>query len=206
MELRDYLKIIGKYWLTIVGLTALVTIATIAWSVTQPVKYESSIVIAVNKPNTVPQRNASYFQYDKYYSIQASSLYADTLNAWLSSAGTAKEIYEKAGYAVPDVSIKKLGRIFKARRLPPVTLGVSVVDRDKEKAEKLVTAASQVLEARTEEQRKGDDPDHYFTLINDTIVTAEAKQDVPLNTAIGLIAGLILGFIVAFLRDYLRRS
>jgi capsular polysaccharide biosynthesis protein len=206
MELRDYFKIIGKYWLTIVGVTVVITGLTVAWSVMQPVKYESSITVAVNKPNTVPQRTAAYFQYDKYYSIQASSLYADTLSAWLSSAGTTKEIYEKAGYPVPDISIKKLGREFRPRRLPPVTLSISVVNTDRAKAEKLATAAGDVLEARTEEQRRGDDPDHYFTLISDPAVTAEVRQDLALNTLIGLVAGLILGFILAFLRDYLRRS
>lgn len=206
MELRDYLKIIGRSWPLIIGTTLVITLLVVAWSVLQPVKYESAATLVVNKPNTVPQRAANYFQYDKYYSIQASSLYADTLTAWLSSPSTSKEIYEKAGLPVPEVSLKKLGRIFKPRRLPPVTLGVTVIDTDRDKAERLVNAAVAIMEQKTEEQRKGDDPDHYFTLISSPAVTAEARQDLLLNTIIGLVGGLLAGLVAAFLKEYLRRS
>lgn len=206
MELRDYLKILGQSWLSIALITLIVAVLTAVWSVAQPIKYESAITMMVNKPNTVPQRSANYFQYDKYYSIQASSLFADTLTAWLSSPSTAKEIYEKAGLTVPNVNLKKLGRIFKPRRMPPVALSVTVTDQDLDKAEKLVNAAADVLEEKTEQQRKGDDPDHYFTLISGSVVTAEAKPDLLLNTLIGLVGGFILGLIVAFLRAYLRQA
>ncbi len=206
MELRDYIKILRNSWAMITSITVIVALLTAAWSVIQPVKYESSATIVVNKPNPVPQRNASFYQYDKYYSIQASSLYADTLAAWLSSPQTAKEIFERAGYPVPNVNLKKLGRIFKPHRLPPVTLNVSVIDQDQTKAEKLAAAAVSVLQDRTLEQRKQDDPDNYFSLITGKPVAAESKQDLALNTIIGLIGGLILGLIAAFLRQYMKES
>ncbi len=205
MELKDYLKIIGRSWVTILGLAAAVAILTLAWSLLTPIKYESSAAVVVNKPNPVPQRGANYYQYDKFYSIQASSLQADTLTAWLSSAGTAKEIYEQAGLPVPEVNLKKLSKIFKPRRLPPATLNVTVADRDKARAEKLVTAAVDILEKRTEDQRKADDPDHYFNLLTSRVVTAPAKPDLMLNIVLGLIGGLILGLMTAFLKEYLRR-
>ncbi len=206
MELKDYLRMISRSWQLIIGITILVTALVLVWSVLQPVKYESSTTVVVNKPNPVSQRSVSFFQYDKYYSIQASSLFADTLTAWLSSPSTAKEIFEKAGFPVPDVNLRKMSRIFKPRRLPPATLNVTVVDKDREKAEKLVSAAVAVIEEKTEEQRKNDDPDHYFTIISGSMVTAAAKQDLLINTLVGLIGGLILGLIGGFLREYLRKQ
>jgi len=206
MELRDYLKIIGRSWGIIAGITIVVMILVGIWSVAQPLKYDASIAVAVNKPNVVPQRGASYFQYDKYYSIQASSLYADTLTAWLSSPSTAKAVFEKAGLPVPNVNLRKLGRIFKPRRLPPVSLIVTYTDVDKDKAEKLVNASVAVLQDRADQQRKNDDPDQYFTLLTDSTVVAENKQDLALNLVIALVGGLILGLIAAFLREYLRKA
>lgn len=205
MELKDYIRIISKSWLMILIITLLVTLATVIWSKVQPLKYESGVTLVVNKPNTVPQRAVGYYQYDKFYSIEASSLYADTLTSWLSSAGTAKEIFEYAGLPVPNVSLKKLGRIFKPRRLPPVTIGVTVINKDRERAEKLVKAAVAVVEEKTEEQRRGDDPDHHFAIIAGPTVTAEVRQSIALNSLLGLIAGLIIGLAVAFLREYLKK-
>lgn len=206
MELRDYLKIIGKSWSFVLGITAITAILVGIWSVMQPVKYEASVTVAVSKPNTVPQRGANYYQYDKYYSIQASSLYADTLAAWLSSPSTAEEIFEEAGLPVPNVNLRKLGRIFKPRRLPPVSLNITASDRDKSKSEKLVNASVAILEARTTAQNKSDDPEHHFSLIKDKTVVAENRQDLTLNLAIGLLAGLLIGLMAAFLRDYLKKA
>lgn len=206
MELRDYLLIIKKSWGLIVWITLLITIATIIWSVTQPIKYEAGVTIVVNKSNPVPQRNANFFQYDKYYSIQASSLQADTLAAWLTGPGTAQEIFAKAGYVVPDESLKKLGRIFKPRQLPPVTLIITLTDKDKTKAEKLVQATVTLLDEKTKEQRKNDDPDNYFSIISGPTVVAQAKQDLLVNTLLALLGGAIVGLIVAYLKHYLKES
>lgn len=206
MELKDYLSIIAKSWLSILFTTLAITLIVIVWSTMIPLKYESSATVVVNKPNTVPQRGASYYQYDKYYSIQASSLQADTLTAWLSSPSTAKEIYEKADLPVPDVNLKKLSRIFKPRRLPPATLNITVKDAQKERAEKLVAAAVAVLEDKTAEQRRGDDPEQQFNLISGAIVTAEAKPDKAINAALGLVAGLFFGLVIAFGGEYRRHS
>lgn len=206
MELRDYLKILGRSWGLILTLTILVTAATIIWTKVTPVKYDSSVTMVVNKPNTVPQRTANYFQYDKYYSIQASSLFADTLTAWLSSPSTAKEIYEKAGLEVPDVSLKKLGKIFKPRRLPPVTIGITVTDKDKDRAEKLVKAAAAIMDEKTTQQHEGDDPDHYFTLISGPVATAQNKPDMAVNIILGVLGGLILSLVIVYVREYLKQS
>lgn len=204
MELKDYLRIIGQGWALILGLTASVTLLVIAWTVYQPLKYESSVAVVVNKPNPVAQSGANYFQYDKYYSIQASSLYADTLAAWLASPSTAKEIYAKAGLTVPDVPLKKLSRIFKPRQLPPVTLNVTAKDKDQTRAERLANAAAAILEEKTEEQNKSDNPEHHFILIKGQTVTAAARPDFIINTLVGLVAGLIIGLSTAFLRQYLK--
>jgi capsular polysaccharide biosynthesis protein len=206
MELRDYLQLIRKSWLMIAVMALIVSVGSALWAQLQPVKYEASATIVVTKPNTVPQRSANYFQYDKYYSIQASGLYADTLAAWLSSAGTAEEIFIKAGYPVPSTSIKKLGRIFKPRRQPPVTITLNLVDPDRDKAQKLVNAAVTIMKEKTDLQQKTDDPENYFNIINGPTVLAEVRPDLVINTGVGLLAGLVLGFIVAFLREYLRQE
>jgi capsular polysaccharide biosynthesis protein len=206
MELRDYLKILGNSWLTIALITLAAAGLAAAWSKAQPSKYESSVTMVVNKPNTIPQRSVEYFQYDKYYSIQASSLFADTLTAWLSSPSTAQEIYVKAGLPVPDVNLKKLSRIFKPSRMQPATISLTVREDEKVEAEKLINAAVAVMQDKTTQQHEGDDPDHYFSLISGAVATAELKQDTLLNVAIGLLSGLVLSLILVFMRDYLRRS
>jgi capsular polysaccharide biosynthesis protein len=204
MELKDYLKIIGKSWATIFGIAAIVTILVTIWTMIQPLRYDASNTIVVNKPDPVSQRDASYYQYDKYYAIQASSLYSDTLAAWLSSPDTAKEIYEKAGYPVPDVTIKKLAKIFKPRQQPPVTVSVTIRDQDKDKAERLVNAAVDVLKSKVDQQHASDAQGDHFEIFNGKTIVLPAREDLLLNMVIGAVAGLIVGFMTAFLKEYLR--
>lgn len=204
MELKDYLKIITSSWSFILGVTVVTTLVFTIWSIMQPLRYDASNTIVVHKPDQVAQKTAAFYQYDKYYSIQASSLYADILASWLASPDTAKEIFEQADYPVPDVSLKKLTKIFKPRRQPPVTISVTIRDQDKEKAERLVNGAIEVLKNKVTLQQSNEVVGENFAIFNGKTIVVPARVDLLLNMVLGLIAGLLLGFTAAFTRQYLR--
>lgn len=197
MELSLYWQIIKDRLKLIVTVLLIVWLGTAGYIVSQPTKYEASVTIAVNKPNPVSAREVSYFQYDKYYSLQASSLYADTLAAWLASPGTAQEIFQTAELPVPNISLKKLAKIFKPRRLPQVTLVVNVSDQDPERATRLIKAVVTTMNRKTAESQQNDNSDNYFNLLADTPVVAKVKTDYPLTIAISTLAGLIIGLSLA---------
>lgn len=205
MELRDYLKIITRSAGLIASMAVLFAVLAGIWSVRQPIRYESNAIIVVDKPTIAPA-GATEYQYDKYYALEASDLFADTLAVWLASPSTVQRIYTAAGYEVPEISLKKMARIFKVNRQPTSNVIVTIADTDETKSRKLIDAAVAVTDEYVISQRNDEDPSQFFTIDAGETVTGVLKQNTVINVILGLLAGLILGMILAFLRAYLKQK
>lgn len=203
MELRDYLKIINQSIAVIISLFIIGSLAGYLWAKKQPIKYETSASAVVDKPSTAAAAGDTY-RYDKYYALQASGLFADSLAAWLSSPSGVYEAYEKAGLPVPDISLKKLSQTFRVNREPTSSLVVSIVDTDQLRGEKLANAAISAMEEQLIAQRSDEDPDQFFTLAKNQVVSGKVKVNPAVNLVLGALGGLILGLIYAFGRAYLK--
>lgn len=203
MELKDYFKIIKQSLAVIIALFVLGGLGGYLWAKKQPIKYETSASAVVDKPSTAAAAGETY-RYDKYYALQASGLFADSLAAWLSSPSGVHEAYEKAGLPVPEISLKKLSQTFRVNREPTSSLVVSIVDTDQSRSEKLANAAMSALEEQLTAQRSDEDPDQFFTLAKNQVVTGKVKASPAVNSVLGALGGLILGLIYAFGRAYLK--
>lgn len=204
MELRQYFKIIGKYkvifWVAVIVLT----LGAFVFTKLQPKTYLASTALTVNKASALKQSQVNYYLYDNYYNVQSSSLFSQIVTSWYSSAAVVAEIYRKADLPVPNVSQKNLAKTFKAGRVEPATLNVSISGSDKEAITKLINASIEVMQAKTNELGRTDSENVYDLVVFPSIVN-ETTPNIWLNTIIGLIAGLFLGAILTLAVEYFRK-
>lgn len=205
MELREYFRIIGKYkvifWIAVVVLT----LGAFAFTQMQPKSFLASTTITVNKSSTLKQSQVNYYLYDNYYNVQSSSLFSMIVTSWYDSPAGVKEIYTKAGIPLPDVSQKALRKTFKAARVEPATIHVSLTGTNKEGIEKLINASFEVVQAKTNELGRTD-AENVYDIVKFPPIVSETTANLWLNTIIGLVAGLFLGAILALAVEYFKKE
>ncbi|HLB95764.1 MAG TPA: Wzz/FepE/Etk N-terminal domain-containing protein [Patescibacteria group bacterium] len=205
MELREYFKIIGKYRTLFWAVVILATLLAFIFTKLQSQSYLASSTLTVNKSSVLKQTEVDYYVFDNYYNVQSSGLFSQIVTSWFESPAVVKEIYSKADIALPDVSQRKLSRTFKAIRIEPATIHVSLTGSNRDEAEKLINAAALVMQDKTNELGKSD-KESVYDIVKFTPIVSETTADLWLNTLIGLIAGLIGGVILALAVDYFRKG
>jgi capsular polysaccharide biosynthesis protein len=80
MELKEYIKIIRKEFKLILIAAIITGSSALLFSTIQPVKYETSLSLFVNKDKT---QETDDFKYDGYYALQASEIISDSIEQWL---------------------------------------------------------------------------------------------------------------------------
>ncbi|AKM82658.1 TPA: hypothetical protein DD449_01030 [Candidatus Berkelbacteria bacterium] len=204
MELKEYFKIIGKHLWVFVTIILLTTVFAFGFTKAKPTTYTSSTTFTVNKASALKQSQANYYLYDNYYNVQSSGLYAQVVASWFSSPAVVTDIYQKAGIAVPNVSQNTLGKTFKATYDQPSVINVSISGSDQTELQKLMNAAYDVLQAKTDELGQNDVS--FYELAKFEPVVTKDNPSLILNTVIGLIAGIILGALIALAVEYFKED
>lgn len=195
MELRDYFKIIGRHWVIFIIIVLLGGVSALYFTKKQGSTYTASTTFTVNKNSVLPQSKTSYYLYDNYYNVQSAGLFSQIVTTWFASPSLVKEVYQTAGVEVPNVSQKSLSKTFKAVREEPATINVSISGSDSAELDKLINAASTVLQEKTNEL--GKNQDSFYEIAKFTPIVSKNTPNIMLNTIIGLVAGAILGVMVA---------
>lgn len=205
MDLKDYLVILKRNLLLIVVVLLLFCLGGYFATYRQPVSNQASSTLEVQRYETQKQSDVNYFQYGNFYGEQVSSAISDNLSGWLSSPSTVAEIFNQAGYALPNTSLKNLAKIFTAKKTisSSAVLNVSYSDSDKEKARKLTETATRVLKAKAEDSNKIGTS--YVTVQIGTPVIVEAPKAYGLNIAISAFFGLVISLIIVSIREALRK-
>lgn len=203
MELREYFRIIGKYWKVFWGMVIGIIIATFIFTQTKPQTYLASTTLTVNKASAIKQSQVNYYLFDNYYNVQSSGLFSQIVVSWFGSPAVVKDIYQKAGVTLPNVSQSKLAKEFKAIREEPATINVSITGTDKDEMNRLINAAAEVMQEKTNELGKND-KDNIYDLVKFTSIVTETTPNLWFNILIGAFAGIILGAILALAIDYFR--
>lgn len=203
MELREYLAIIGKRSWLFITVILLITMGTYLFTVSQPKSYDaSSFVNVVVKQST--EQKPDYYDYDNYYSLQASSLFADTIIAWLKDPSNVIKIYNQAQIERPDIKLNNFSRLIKTRKNNPATVQVMFNHKDKLIAESLINTTVKFIEDKTNQWAQQDlIKDVYID--NSQPIVIEYKPSVLLNTVIGFVAGIVLGLALVFFVEYLKK-
>jgi len=205
MELREYVKIIRRYWFVFWGAIIIVALASFLYTKLQPKSYLASTTLTVNKASAIKQSQANYYLFDNYYNVQSSALFSQIVVSWFSSPAVVKAIYEKAHVPLPDISQSNLAKTFKANREEPSTIKVSLVGVNKDETTNLMNAAADVIQENTNELGR-QDKENVYDIVKFSPLVSDNSSNLVLNTIIGLIIGIIFGVILAIAIDYFRAA
>lgn len=208
MELRDYLKIIGKKIWVFLACIIIITLGSYLFTKMQPISYEggfSAYVIVNDGANSNLSINDKYFSYDDYYAWQSSTAFADTVVSWLGDPANITEIYAKTNSTINTGGLKNYSKLFTVKKQLPSTVVVSIDSRDKNEVENLLAGAQEFIKAKTADWINRGIIQNTAIDVNNSIIVTQ-KPAVALNSALGLVAGIIIGLVLVFFVDYMTRK
>ena len=200
MELKEYLKIIKRDSKLIIIISIVTAVSAFAFSIAQPIKYETSLSLSIIKDST---QITDDFKYDGYYAFQSSEIIADSIEQWLKSPEVVNAIYQKAEIKQDFKNIKSYTKKFTAQKMSPQYVEVKFKSETTEEAKKVSMAVVEIINAKIEKLKKNSEQEISFLISSEDPVIVKSSPDAFLNLIIGLISGLALGVFVIFLRRYL---
>lgn len=91
------------------------------------------------------REESATFEFDGYYALQATDLFAATVAAWAKSPEVVVAAYDRAGIEGRSADARVLVRAVEANKRSPQLVQVAVTHRDRETAEQLARGLQEVL-------------------------------------------------------------
>ncbi len=201
MELRDYINV---YWhqRLMIGLIVLIATGTaLVIAGTRPERTGVSVSFSINRTN---REATTQYQYDGYYALQASDLFAQTVVSWFSTPSVLLEVYHQANLDPAIQSVNSLPTRFSVRKYSSQNIVVKYTETDKDRATKLADSLKTVMESKASKLNQTSDGKSLFEIVGGTPVIAPAKPNLGLIAAVAAVLSLALGMFVAAARQYLR--
>lgn len=203
MELRDYLKV---YWSQRVMIGIMVVVATVGAAVVahfQPVRYGVSESFAINRIN---RQTTTQYQYDDYYALQASDLFAQTVVSWFSTPSVLQEAYLAANLDPNIDSVNSLPSRFRVKKYSSQNIVVRYTESTSERAAKVAQGIRSVMEQRTTVLNQSAEGKALFEIVGSTPVIAPVKVSPLLAGTIAFIAMAAISMLLAVTRFYLMQE
>lgn len=197
------MSIFKKYFWVIILITSVGLISALVFSFVKSAYYDTSISFSINRIN---QQETPEYQYDGYYSIQASDLFSQTVMSWFLTPSVLLEIYEEAVIDPQISSIEEISSRFKTKKFSPQNIVVRFKEKDNQRAEKLSAAIIKIIQDKSIESNRTSSQKALFEVIGNKPVIVERTPIIWLNSLIGLIAGFIFSVVVVYIIDYLRQE
>ncbi len=211
MEFSKYLNILKKYFGLIIAITVIAGIAAYLGSIYKPIVYEGETTFLVSPVPKSLIENPNYYEFDGFYAIQSSQLFANTVSGWLSSPDIVKSIYKEAGLDLKIKNIDELRERIKTSVKSTQSQNnlVDSVFKAKSNAElkKISDATYKVLSQRVEQfnQSTGNKIVYKIDKLSESVVV-RITADTTLNTILGLVAGFVFSIIFIFLLHYFKNT
>ena len=100
-----------------------------------------SYLVSLNEREVTPE-----FEFDGFYALQATDLFATTLAAWVSTPEVVIAAHQAAGVAPATADPRALTRLVEARKTAPQLVEVTVKGTDQATAEALTTGLLAAME------------------------------------------------------------
>ncbi|MFH1172897.1 MAG: Wzz/FepE/Etk N-terminal domain-containing protein [bacterium] len=203
MELKDYLRVLNKQKGMVIFLTILITLFAFIFAYFQPTVYDTSIAFTVNR--TAKQQTADY-QYDGYYAIQASNLFAQTIMSWLMTPSVLLEIYNQAGVDPNIGYLDKFASRFQTKKLSSQSVAVRFKERDEATADKIARSIINVMETKAVDLNQTSEGDSLFKVVGSNPVIVPYKPDVLTVSLIGLAVGFLFSCFLSYVIYYFKKE
>ena len=196
MDLKQSIKPIVEYW-WLVGVTIVIALMGIViFNKMQTPTYDGAVTLMVKQ--TLPASEAGDdYKYNGYYAVMANQTFADTLESWLDSPEIVAEIYERAGFDVPQ-SISFLASRFSIDKVISQSVSVGISVGSEEEAESLLDAMNEVLKQRVESMLVNNQSQPVFTLSSSKKLVVLHEYDYRLQFGIGVVGALALGLFLSY--------
>jgi capsular polysaccharide biosynthesis protein len=199
MELKEYIKIIKKRSKLILVVATITGSFAFLFSTIQPVKYETSLSLFINKNET---QETDDFKYDGYYALQASEIIADSIEQWLKSPEFVNAVYQKAQVDQDFRNIKSYTKKFTAKKMSAQYVEVKFKSNNRQEAEKVSSAIAEAVNSKVKALGENSEREISFSIESGNPIIIESKPSAFLNSIIGLVSGLILGIFIVFGKEY----
>lgn len=201
MELRDYLAVLRKYWVSIVAITLLGLVGATIVSLVTPPTYTArgAVFLAVRGGDSASElaQGATYAtnQVRSYAQVATTPTVLQPVITKLQLDITPAELAESVTASIPANT---------------ALIEIAVVNGDPELGARIAQATSEQLVATVDQLSPADSNGKravVATIVTPATVPLEKTTPrTTLNLAVGLLAGLLLGFGQAILRNTLDRS
>ncbi len=201
MELRDYIRIILKQKLIVFAIAIILGAAGYLYTARQAPTIDGSVTFTVVNSERFP---ANQYGYDYYFTIQSSSLLADTIDGWFGSPNFVAKIYDAAKVALPSDNTRAAGKIFKSVKEieKSAVVVISIKTNDRAETEKIIRAAADVtIQEINELVKLGKLPSTFSVLPTDPLIL-ESKPKPEFTGIVGLVVGVVLGCVIALGKHY----
>lgn len=199
MELRDYVKIIGRHFWLLLVVILFITLGTFYYTLKMPESFDGSVSINVNKAED--KLTSQEYQYDKYYAFQASSYLADTILNWLQDPSNVIKIYDAANLNLPTDKLNKLTKMIKAKKKPPATINITTSALDEITVKNLLNSTTDFIDKKMQSEIVSDLGGN-FKLSYSSPAILKHQKSLLVNSFIGFIVGLVLGLALVFVVEY----
>lgn len=197
--LQEYLTIIRNYKYTLLGIGVATAIATFIFTAKQPSYYNSSLSLLVSSSQIQETQD---YRFDGYYTIQATDLFSNNIEAWLKSPEVVSGIFNASKINVGVSNIKELAKIFKAEKLAPHYVEVRYKTSSEQDAGRIASAITEALSEKTKSLGETSKNQTAFSVSGGKPVTVLAKPPVLVNTAVAFATGLFAGFLLVIIKEY----
>lgn len=198
MELRDYVKIIANRLWLLITVVVLATAGTFLFTYLQPESFDASVSIDIIKKQ---DSQVKEYQYDDYYAIQASSLFADTIVSWLKDPSNVASIYNKAQLELPTLKVSNLAKLIKPKKTEPATIAITLKDRDEKNVKALIYSTINFIKDRVQTLSDSREIKGFVSSYSEPLIIRYQKP-VLLNGVIAFVVSFILGIGLVFLVEY----
>jgi hypothetical protein len=201
MELREYIHLYWKrrWFLLLLVVIAVGTAGLIVG--TRPVRTGASVSFAINRINRTA---TTQYEYDGYYALQASDLFAQTVVSWFSTPSFLQEVYEQ-GKLDPEIqSINSLPSRFSVRKYSAQNIVVRFTERTDDRAQVVAKELGTLMANRAEKLNQSSDGKALFAIISGTPVIAPAHPNLYLILGVTAVLSFALGLFIVAAQQYLR--
>ena len=199
MTFFAFIKIINLNKIKIIAIALVVGISAVLIAKFLPVKYDASVALNVIRVN---REETGDYQYDGFYAIQASNLFAETIVSWLETPAVVKEIYEQSGKKDAVLSLSDFAGAFKAKKLSSQNITVKFSSKTEEEAKMLASSLVSVVAKKSQASLETSKKEAVFEIKSADPVIVKRTYDAAITFFAGLITGLALGILWAAGKNY----
>jgi hypothetical protein len=153
----------------------------------------------------IPHRPPSgEYEFDGFYALQATDLFAETLAGWLTSPNFVAEVYRRTGLPQPASSVRRLNRVFTARKISGQLVELRFRARSEEEAHRLLTEITEVVAERTENFNEEGRASLTFAITAENPLIIPVHRSAPLRALVAAIVAFVLAANVVVFWDVLR--